>query len=111
MNDTTRKAALNAYKERKIQAGIYAVRCTVSGQVWVGSAPDLTTIQNRLWFTLQQGGNLHRSLQQAWHDHGAEAFRFEVLEHFTHEDSAYVRDNLLDELRTRWLDKLQAQRI
>jgi hypothetical protein len=38
MTETTRKAAVAAYKERKIAAGIYAIRCVASDQVWIGSA-------------------------------------------------------------------------
>ena len=58
MKGEGRKAAVAAYKERKVETGIYAVRCTASDQVWVGIAPDLSTIQNRLWFTLRQGTQL-----------------------------------------------------
>ncbi len=63
MRAEDRKAAVSAYKEREVESGIYAVRCEASGEVWVGSAPDLSKIQNRLWFTLRQGTNTHRSLQ------------------------------------------------
>ena len=55
MNRETRKAAVAAYKERKAEPGIYAVRCMASGQAWVGGAPDLATIWNRVSFTLRQG--------------------------------------------------------
>ncbi len=59
MNREQRKAALTAYRERKAVAGIYAVICHASGQRWVGRALDLGTVQNRLWFTLRQGGYPH----------------------------------------------------
>jgi len=111
MNGEERKAAVSAYKERKIEAGIYAVRCTISGQIWVGSAPDLSTIQNRLWFTLRQGCNSHRSLQEAWDTYGAEAFAFEVVERLEEEDIDYVRNRMLKDLLMRSANKLQAVRI
>lgn len=57
MNKVGRKAAVAAYKERKVEAGAYVVRFTASGQAWVGSAPDLATIGSRIWFSLRQGGN------------------------------------------------------
>ena len=106
-----RKAAVGAYKERKVAAGIYAVRCAPSAEVWVGRAPDLSTIQNRIWFTLRQGSNSHRSLQQAWHSHGAEALSFDVLEQVADEDSAYVRDRVLESRLVHWTAELQATRI
>jgi hypothetical protein len=56
MDRDQRKAAVTAYQERKAIAGIYAVICRPSGQRWIGRALDLGTVQNRLWFTLRQGG-------------------------------------------------------
>lgn len=103
-----RKAAVSAYKERKVEAGIYAIRCTASGETWVGSAPDLSTIQNRQWFTLRQGGNMQRSMQNAWNEHGADAFAFEVLETLQDEEMALSRDRRLKELLADWAKELGA---
>jgi len=111
MKSKDRKAAVLAYKERKVEAGVYAVRCTTSGEIWVGSAPDVSTIQNRLWFTLRHGSNSHRSLQHAWNAHGAEAFSFEIVERLEDEDIGYVRDRMLKDLLQRWTENLQAVRI
>jgi hypothetical protein len=111
MKGEDRKAAVLAYKERKVEAGIYAVRCAPSGQVWAGSAPDLSTIQNRIWFMLRQGVNSHRSLHDAWAAHGADAFSFEVLERIEDEDIGYVRDRMLKAALIRWTEALGAVRI
>ncbi|MEG8222999.1 GIY-YIG nuclease family protein [Sphingomonas sp. HH69] len=112
MNGECRKAAVAAYKERKVEAGIYTVRCTSSDQVWVGIAPDLSTIQNRIWFTLRQGGNSHRSLQEAWAAHGSEAFTFEVIESLTDDDDpSYIRNAALKSLHVKWIEKLNGIRI
>ncbi len=112
MKTEDRKAAVAAYKERKVAAGVYAVRCAASGQIWVGSAPDLSTIQNRLWFTLRQGANTHRSLQEAWNAHGMDAFTFEPLAQLPDEDDpAYIRNAALKSLHTQWVDKLSGIRI
>ena len=101
-----RKAATAAYKERKTIAGIYGFRCEATGQLWVGRAPDLATIENRLRFTLRHGSQRQRSLQAAWNAHGSEAFRFEPLERLENEDIAYVRDRLLKERLAHWQAKL-----
>ncbi|GAA4493994.1 GIY-YIG nuclease family protein [Gluconacetobacter tumulicola] len=111
MKGKERKAAIAAYKERKVEAGIYAVRCSVTGQVWVGSAPDLSTIQNRLWFTLRHGSNTHRTLQQAWTIHGSDAFTFDIVERLEDDDPGYVRNVALKKRQERWQDQLQAMRI
>jgi hypothetical protein len=111
MNGVNRKAAMDAYRERKVEAGVYAVRCLPSGQVWVGRAPDLSTIQNRLWFTLRHGGSRHRDLQAAWTLHGADAFAFEIVERLSDEDMEYGRDRKLKALLGRWTVALQAAPI
>lgn len=112
MNEEDRKAAVAAYKERKVEAGIYAVKCTASGQVWVGSAPDLSTIQNRIWFTLRQGHNSHRSLQEAWTAHGGVAFTFEDVERLADDDDpSYIRGAAPKSLHAKWIEKLGGIRI
>lgn len=111
MNSEDRKAAVAAYKKREVAAGIYAVRCVPTGAVWVGQAPDLSTIQNRLWFTLRLGNNTHRLLQDAWCAEGAEAFTFEILERLEQEDFDYLHDRRVQERLTHWAEKLRAARI
>jgi len=102
---------VSAYKERKVEGGVYAVRCSESGEVWVGGAPDLSTIQNRLWFTLRQGANPHRSLQTAWNAHGAAAFAFEIVERMDEETIAHVRNRVMKERLAQWAARLGAVRI
>lgn len=102
---------MRAYKEREVEGGIYAVRCAASGEVWVGGAPDLAKIQNRLWFALRQGTNTHRSLQNAWNAHGAAAFSVEIVERLDAEEIGYVRDRLMRERLGQWAGQLRAVRI
>ena len=112
MQKEGRKAAIAAYKDRKVESGIYAVRCVPSGQVWVGSAPDLSTIQNRLWFTLRQGSHTHRDLQKAWADHGGDAFTFEVVERLPDDDNpGFDRAAVLKRAHARWIAELDCTRI
>lgn len=109
MKNEDRKAAVRAYKERKVEAGIYAIRCGPSGECWVGHAPDLSTIQNRLWFTLRQGGNPHRALQAAWEAHGPDGVTFEVVERFGDDETVHEHDRK-DRL-ARWAETMKAVTI
>ncbi|MDH7795123.1 MULTISPECIES: GIY-YIG nuclease family protein [unclassified Beijerinckia] len=111
MKGADRKAAVAAYKERKAVAGIYAVLCRPTGQRWIGRAPDLSTVQNRLWFTLRQSVTPHRSLQAAWDAHGMEAFAIEELERLAEESDPYIRDSLLKERQDFWQKKLVAEKV
>jgi len=106
-----RKAAIAAYKERKTIAGIYVVRCAASGEAWVGQAPNLETIQNRIWFTLRQGSHPSRSLQAAWNAHGEAGLTFGECERLEDEATDYVRNALLKERMLHWLAELTAEAI
>lgn len=106
-----RKAAMAAYRERKTVAGIFAIRCQPTGQCWVGQAPDLGTIQNRIWFSLRQGSHRQRSLQAAWHACGAEAFSFTEIERIAEETVAYARERILKERLARWCVDLKAESL
>jgi hypothetical protein len=104
-----RKAAIAAYKERKNSSGIFAIRCAATGQAWVGQTLNPDSIQNRIWFTLRQGGHGNRALQLAWSAGGNGAdLSFELLERLAEEESAYVRDSLLKERATHWRATLNA---
>ncbi|WP_274630002.1 GIY-YIG nuclease family protein [Arvimicrobium flavum] len=104
-----RKAAIAAYKERKVVAGIYAVRCIASGQCWAGAAPDLATIENRLWFSLRLGSMHKPSLQTAYDAHGREAFSCEAVERLPQEEDAYIRGKRLKERLAHWCALLGAE--
>lgn len=106
-----RKASIAAYKERKTVAGIYVVRCTASGEAWVGPAPNLETIQNRIWFTLRQGSHPCRSLQAAWNAHGEAGLTFGECERLEDEETDYVRNSLLKERGLHWRTALKAEAI
>ena len=106
-----RKAAVAAYKERKTVAGIFVIRSKASAEQWVGRAPDLDKIQNRIWFTLRQGSHSCRGLQAAWTAHGPDNFSFEACERLEEEATPYIRDALLKERMLYWRAQLGAEAV
>lgn len=111
MKGEARKAAIAAYKERKVVGRIYLIRCEASGEVWVGQWPDIGTIQTRLWFTLRQGTNPHKERLEAWRKHGEPQFSFEILEKLEDERSSYIRASILKERSFYWREKLSAKAV
>lgn len=111
MKREDKKAALAAYKERKVVAGIYAVRCVSTGQQWIGRAPDLSTVRNRLWFTLRYGRNPHRSMQAAWREHGADSFVYEEVERIAADALDYERELALKARLAHWCTERKAEAI
>jgi group I intron endonuclease len=61
-------------------SGIYLIRNTVTGKVYVGSSVDIKARWIRHRAMLR--GNRHHSskLQNSWNKHGKNAFKFEVIE-------------------------------
>src|SRR3569623_1167701 len=112
MDNQSRRQLVRDYKERKARQGIFAVRCAVTGEAWVGQSRNLDQQQNGVWFALRQGGHPNRALQAAWTTQGEAAFAFEVLEALKDEDlSAYARDNLLKARGAHWRAALGAPKI
>jgi group I intron endonuclease len=84
----------------KVQ-GIYVIRNTISGRIYVGSA---RCIDNR-WAThrhsLANGKHHSRLLQRSWTKHGPSAFSFEVLEVVQDASELLAREQ-------HWIDALSA---
>ena len=108
---SARKAAIAAYKERKTIAGIYLIRCKASPETWVGQAPNLEKIQNRIWFSLRQVSHTCESLQAAWTAHGPDSLTFEECERLEEEETAYIRNALLKERVQHWRSQFGAEAV
>ena len=108
MKSEDRKQAIADYKKRASAAGVFAIRCRATGDIWVGQALDLDKIQNRIWFTLRMGSHRNAELQRAWAAHGADNLALDTLERIEHEELAYVRDALLKERVQHWRTQLNA---
>ncbi len=96
MNRDDRKAALQSYRDRAPQAGIYAVHA--AGQCWIGASPTLDKIENRLRFTLAQGGHPNPALQSA----AAGGLRVEVIEALDPATDPLSVPRLLKERLAHW---------
>ena len=104
-----RKRAIDDYKNRTPHRGIFAVRCSATGQVWVGDSPNLDSARNRLWFMLRHGSSRNLELGAEWRAHGEEAFRFEVLEELDADISPLLVSGALKEKAREWAAKEQAR--
>ena len=86
-------------------------RSKASAEQWVGGAPNLEKVQNRIWFTLRQGSHNCRSLQAAWSAHGPDNLSFEECERLEEEATPYIRDALLKERMRHWRTQLGAEAV
>ncbi len=112
MDNQTRRDAIRAYKERKFSQGIFAMRCAVTGEAWVGQSRNLEQQPNGIWMSLRRGGHPNPKLRAAFAALGEAAFSFDVLEVIDDEAlSAYALGNLLKERDAHWRAALRATKI
>lgn len=111
MRQANRKAATAAYKERKAAPGIYVIRCPAAGLCWVGQAPDVSTIWNRISFMLRNGGHPSRRLQSLWSERQGEGFLYEELERLDEKSLGVGQDRALKERLAHWVAALSALKL
>ncbi len=108
----SRKAAIQAYKERKTPRGVFAIRCKTTGSVWVDSAMDLGAAENRTWAGLRLGDSqLDPSLAAQFREHGQDLFTFEILEKLDDDVADIALRDLLKEKKLLWRERLQAHKV
>ena len=104
-----RKGAIQKFKERKPARGVFAVRCTATGRVWVDASRNLDATKNGSWFCLRNGSHRDKSLQEEWNAHGEAAFQYEILEKLDEDVNALAVADLLKAARIRWIAQLGAR--
>jgi hypothetical protein len=109
MDRAARKAVQAAWREREVEAGIFAFRG--SERVWVGASRTLDAAENRVRFQLRMGACRTPGLQAAWAAAGDVAFRYEVVERFDPELSEMARAGLLKERTAHWRERLGGRPI
>lgn len=112
MSKERRKELLAAYREKKPRPGIFAVRCTATGQVWVQANPNLDTCRNGVWAALKFGGHPNKVLQAAWNIHGAESFVLEEVEALAGDDlSGWELQSKLKRRERHWREAMNATAV
>jgi len=106
-----RKEAIRSFKEQKPEAGIYAVRSTVNGLIWVGASKNLAATKNSCWFQMRNRSHRASSLQQEWDAHGEAAFDYEILERLEKDVHALEIDDQLKSKKSLWAAQLKAQQL
>ncbi|MCB0213769.1 MAG: GIY-YIG nuclease family protein [Anaerolineae bacterium] len=104
----SKKDLKREYKERQKPAGVFQVKNSVNGKVFLGSSLNLEGSLNKHKFILTIGNHRNKAMQADWREYGSEKFVFEVLEVVKVKDDPSF--NLSDELTLLeqiWLEELQ----
>lgn len=78
----------------RILSGIYVVRNSVNGRVYVGSAVNLAKRWGAHRQRLNQGTHQSPRLQSAWNKYGEDAFSFEIIEIIERKEDLVAREQV-----------------
>ncbi len=81
-------------------SGVYQIKCTANGKIYVGSAVDMRDRCEHHRSSLRHGNHPNAHLQAAWNKYGEEYFEFTALE--------LTNRNGLLQAEQNWLDKTKA---
>ena len=102
--DLTGRRRLPPTRSARVSAGIFAVRCAASGQVWIGQALDLDA-DSEPRLVLAAGGQSYESRTASrMAAHGADAFSFEPLEALKEEELAVCQGRAVEGARDALAD-------
>jgi len=105
----TRAELKRQYKEAHPPMGVYAIRNLATGQCYVQASMNVEAAMNRDRFELGFKGHRNLELQRDWLAHGADHFRFEVLDLLKKRvDPAFDYKSELASTLALWREELQA---
>jgi hypothetical protein len=105
---TNRTEIKRTYKQNRPDMGVYQIRNTVNGKIYVGSSQNLEGTRNSRLFQLRMGKVVfNRELQKDLNEFGAESFEFSILSVLDKPEPGDNIEQSLASLELHWLEKLQ----
>jgi len=84
------KQLTTEYKQLKFPMGVFVIRNTANGKVFLDSGLNMPALWNRHRFQLDLGNHPNSDLQADWKQWGESAFRFEVVSELKPREEAGV---------------------
>lgn len=109
MANQVKKDLKSKFLERKQEMGIFQISFQGEESIWIGAAPDISTIQNRIVFTLKHSSDNNNELQYAFKNHGEARMKFEILEKMDFEPDANFRRGILKSKISLWAQSKNAK--
>lgn len=99
MDKLSRKELTVEYKNRKITGGVFAIKNSANGMIFLHHAIDLQGSKNRFEFSKKTGSCGYKKLQEDFLRYGPDAFTFEVIEELE-KDEAQTQESFVREVQT-----------
>lgn len=107
MEQISRKALKEQYKNRTIVGGIYCITCSGDSKSWIRATTDMQGAKNRFAFSVSVNSCPETGMLSAWNQFGASAFSFKVLEEMKKKelqtDCEFLQD--VNTLLEMWTEK------
>lgn len=108
MTPKSRQDLKREYKERRKPAGVFQIKNTANGNVYLGSSLNLEGPLNKHRFMLIMGSHINARLQHDWNTFGPDKFVFEILEVVrVKDDPGFSVEDELTLLEQIWIEALQ----
>ena len=103
-----KKELKQQYQEIEIVGGVYQIKNTLNGKLFVEKTRNLKTI-NGVKFTLNNNTHINKKLQLDWNKYGKDAFSIDILEVLKKDERNpyYNEKEALKEMEQKWLDQLK----
>lgn len=106
----TRKELKNAYKNRLAVGGVFCIRCSGSGRVWIKSTKDMQGQINKFRFAVANNACPEPGMRDDWIRYGIDSFSFHIMEELekkeTQTDAEFAAD--IATLHELWIEKQQS---
>ena len=104
----SKKELIGEYKTKKFKIGVFQIRNTINGKVFIGGSLNLDAIWNRNRMELNFGSHKNETLQKEWNEFGEENFRYEILSEIKQKDGDKVDyKKEVDVLTEMYIDELK----
>lgn len=86
----TKKELKEEYSNLKPKIGVFQIRNTVNGKIYIEGSVNLDKIWNRHRVELNFGGHRNVALQKEWNEFGEANFKYEILSEINQEENRNV---------------------
>ena len=102
-----KKELKKKYKQTLLPMGVYQIKNTANGKIFIGSSKNLPGKLNSQKFQLDLGSHMNTELQNDYTNFGSDNFTFEVLDYLEPiEDINYDYTEDIEVLKEMWIEKL-----
>ena len=107
----SKKAAIEAFKEKKVETGVVLIVHGPTGTRFIGVARNLESYERQMRFALNTGGYPMRAFQALWSEAKGDGFVFEIQDRLGPDVPPYLINSALSDLQKRWVAALGATKL